>query len=237
MPTPLPLGNDTELEKRLCANVREARSSIFFFDNARAKVESAVIEQNALAPICSFRVLGLSENVTRRNTYLWVVTANRTSATEDLISRAVPVRLRYDGDTKKRAFQVDDLIGYVRTRRADILGELAGLVISWKQQGMPLGTQRHRCSRWAKVIGGILDTAGLGSLFLSDLDEVEREMDEGLAALAALAEHVVDNRLNDFFVWHGAVALNKGRTAKDWVRELRRRPRISSNSTIPVRAA
>src|SRR5262249_22217102 len=55
-----------------------------------------------------------------------------------------------------------------------------------------------RCERWAEVIGGILATNGFTS-FLGNVEEARAAMDEGLQALATLAEHVVGRNLQGFF--------------------------------------
>lgn len=91
-PPRIPLGKDEELEKRLCAQLRSARSSIFFFDNLRGHIESALIEANILSPILVFRILGQNVTITRPNTYLWAGTGNLTSATSDYLRRTVPIR-------------------------------------------------------------------------------------------------------------------------------------------------
>jgi hypothetical protein len=143
------LVGDEELEKKLSAHVQESRTSVLFFDNVRGRFESSVIERNALSPVLSFRLLGLSATVTRPNSFVWVITSNGTQATEDLISRGLPMRLHFAGDPKKREFAHEPL-RYVREHREEILGELAGMVLAWKQAGIPLGTHKHRCDRWAR---------------------------------------------------------------------------------------
>jgi hypothetical protein len=214
-PPRLPLVRDEELEKKLCAQLREARSGVFFFDNVRDRVESALIEANALSPLLSFRILGQSGTISRPNTFLWVITSNQTSGTEDLISRGLPIRLRYEGNPRERTF-ADSPLGVARRCRLQILGELAGLVLRWKQAGMPPGTTKHRCARWAEVVGGILSVAGLGQ-FLANVEEAEAVMDEGLQALSGLAEHVVGGGLTRYFVTTGTdVARDSGALPKDW---------------------
>lgn len=214
-PPRVPWARDEELEKKLCALLRDGRSSLFFFDNVRDRVASALVEANALSPELSFRILGQSGNVSRPNTYLWVITSNQASGTEDLVSRGLPIRLRYEGDPRQRAFD-DNLLDYVREFRLGLLGELAGLVLRWKQAGMPRGAAKHRCVRWAAVVGGILAAAGLEG-FLGNVAEAEEAMDEGLAALTSLAEHVIGKGLSAFFAAPGEGTHGKGGTAGEWV--------------------
>jgi hypothetical protein len=216
-PRRLPLARDEELEKKLGAALHESRSGIFFFDNVQTRIQSALIEANALSPVLSFRILGRSANITRPNDYLWVITSNQTSGTEDLISRGLPIRLHYEGNPRERSF-ITNLLDYVTRYRLEILGELAGMVLRWKQAGMPRGTQKHRCVRWAEVIGGILAVAGVDQ-FLGNVEEAEAVMDEGLLALSGLAEHLIGKDMKAYFVAEGAsLAKETGMLPKDWTR-------------------
>jgi len=210
----LPLVRDDELEKKLCAQLRDDRSSLFFFDNVRDHIESALIEANALSPLLCFRILGQSATISRPNTYLWVVTSNLTSGTSDFLRRGLPIRLHYEGDPKKRTFAGRPL-EYATHHRLEILGELAGMVLRWHQAGMPSGQRQHRCGRWAEVVGGILEANGFNH-FLANLEEAEAAMDEGLLILATLAEFVVGKGKTDCFAAAGTDFSGKGRPARDW---------------------
>lgn len=213
-PKPLKLSGEEELEKKLSAILRTPVSSIILFDNQRGPIDSTVLEAGAPSPVLSYRILGQSAMVARPNTYLWAITSNQTSGTEDLISRGIPIRMRFEGDPRHRAFSTEDLLAYARSRRVEILGELAGLVLHWNQQGRPNGSQMHRCGVWAKTIGGILGCIGL-TQFLDNLSEAEAEMDEGLQTLATLAEHVQTKKLSGFIGDSGSSAA--GKLPKAWV--------------------
>ena len=95
------------------------------------------------------------------NTYLWALTSNGATGTPDMVRRGMPIRLQHNGDPKAHRFQGNPL-EYARQHRLAILGELAGMVVRWLQQAKPTGEQRHRCTRWAATIGGILDACGPG---------------------------------------------------------------------------
>src|SRR5262249_2562887 len=182
-PRRLALVQDTDLEKKLSAVLRAPVSSILFFDNVRTRIDSPLIEANCLSPLLSLRILGGSVLIESPNSYLWMITSNLTSGTVDIISRALPILRRSEGNTRPRAFEGDPA-AYATRHRLEILGELAGLVERWKQAGKPLGTARHRCVRWSQILGGILGVAGLDSFFLGNLVEVEATMDHGPQAPA-----------------------------------------------------
>ncbi|MEO7130900.1 MAG: hypothetical protein ABIZ07_05950, partial [Dermatophilaceae bacterium] len=210
------LSGDDELEKKLGATLREARSSVIFLDNVRVAVESALIEQNALSPVLAFRILGQSAVIRRPNAYLWAITGNATTATTDLIRRGVPIRLHHEGDPKGRRFGGDPLEFASRNRLA-ILGELAGMVVRWVERGKPTAPRPHRCESWAATIGGILDASGLGGPFLANAAEAEAAMDRDLQALAALAEHVAAKGPDRARATAGDDTASRGMPSADWV--------------------
>jgi hypothetical protein len=183
--------DDEELAKRICAMIRGGYQSVVLVDNAKLRaggvVSSPVLESNSMAPQVTLRILGQSANVSRPNDLVWFLTMNDTRTSPDLVSRGMPVRLRYEGDPRLREFPGVEPIGYATAHRAELLGELAGMVIRWTQAGRPEGQRRHRCDRWARVVGGILEVAGLTE-FLANLDEAAASFNQSLDELAALAE-------------------------------------------------
>jgi hypothetical protein len=221
-PERIPLTRDEELEKKVGAKLRESRSGIFFFDNLKMKIDSAFLEANALSPLLSVQLLGHSQNITRPNTYLWLITSNLTSGSSDTITRGIPVRLRYEGNPVERVFQ-DNPLAYAACHRLDLLGELAGMVERWKQAGRPTApaawpagrpAPKHRCKRWVEVVGGILAVNGFTN-FLSNVEEARAAMDEGLQALATLAEHAVTASVPGF-VNPPANDPNRGKLPREW---------------------
>lgn len=215
VPKRIALVRDEELEKKLCAQLCDGRSSVIFLDNVRGTIESALIEQNSLSPVLSFRILGRSATITRPNAYLWAVTGNGTTGTTDYVRRGVPIRLFYEGDPKGRKFAGKPL-DYVARHRLEILGELAGMVVRWVERGRPLVAKEHRCDAWAATIGGILDAVGLGGPFLGNVAEAEEQMDQDLQSLAALAEHVAVRGPEHAHAAGADDPASKGMPAADW---------------------
>src|SRR5262249_46897710 len=222
-PERIPLVRDEELEKKLGAKLRQSKSSVIYFYNIKAKLDSPLLEANAPSPLLSVRILGLSQNITRPNTYLWLVTSNLTSGSSDLISRGVPVRLRYEGNPVERKF-TENLLEYATRHRMEILGELAGMVLRWAANGRPNAADvwpagrpkpRHRWARWAEVLGGILGVNGLFN-FLGNVEEAKAAMDEGLQALATVAEHVLAKNVPGF-VNPPTDDPERGRLPREWV--------------------
>jgi hypothetical protein len=194
---------DEELQKRICATLRGGQQSVLIIDNAKVRagstVSSPVIESNSMSPEITLRILGQSENFRRPNDLVWMLTMNDTKASADLVSRGLPVRFAYEGNPSSRQFDGRDPLQYAREHRHEILGELVGMVLRWNQLGRPEAQVGHRCDRWARIIGGILEVNGLPD-FLGNLDEAAGDFDTELDELAALAEAAVASGNSDFFI-------------------------------------
>jgi hypothetical protein len=102
----------------------------------------------------------------------------------------VTIQLYYEGRTEDRIFSGPNPIDFARQHRLEILGELAGMVVRWAQAGRPEGVRSHRLQYWAKVIGGIMQVAGLPE-FLTNAQETAAAFNSVSDELAALAEAVV----------------------------------------------
>jgi len=187
--------DEEELNKRTCAILRGQQQSILIYDNAKATtgrpISSPFVESNSMTAHVTLRILGQSLNIDRPNDLLWAITMNHTKTSPDLVSRGLPIRLQYEGRPEDRDFGDSNPIAYAMEHRAEILGELAGMVIRWNQAGRPTGNHRHRCRQWAGVLGGILEANGLPE-FLTNLDEAAGEFNTELDEMAALAEAAID---------------------------------------------
>ena len=186
--------NDEELTKRICSKLREGPTSVLIFDNAKnasgAPISSTVVEAQSMAPQVSLRILSQSVNITVPNLMLWIITMNSTRASPDTVSRGIPVRLEYEGKTDDRTFAHEQLIAYAIEHRAEILGELFGMIERWTLTGRPNGQRNHRCSYWARIVGGILEANGIPE-FLANRDEAAAEFNIVFEQLSALAEAAI----------------------------------------------
>lgn len=189
-PSPIRIGTEDELEKKLCALLIRNEGSVILLDNVKRRVSSEVIEMNALAPRLTFRKLGGSVLVSGPNTYLWVVTANGAEASDDTLDRMVWVRLRHDGPPRGRRFARDP-VRYATDHRHELLAELVGLVQRWVNGGCRPGDHAHRCREWARTVGGIRTSAGLGGWFLADRADADGERSESVQRLRAVVDVVL----------------------------------------------
>src|SRR5262249_12878138 len=148
--------DEDELAKRLGAKIKLGRPySVLFFDNQKGCIGGSLLERLSLSEHVSVRQLGLNEDITRKNDFLWIFTANNATVSPDMTSRAVFIRLHYEGDPRQRfagtTTEEEALKGYARDNRSQILSELLGLIVRWLDASRPLGTRSHRCKRWAQL--------------------------------------------------------------------------------------
>jgi hypothetical protein len=196
--------NDEEFEKRLGSIVRRGATTIII-DNAKAggprhpRIESACLERSITDPILSFRLLGYSKEIRAENSHIFCITANSAELGPDLVTRSVVVALFYEGDPKRRRFTMADPEGYALEHRAELLGELLGLVERWKATGSPLASAPTRFNKkgWGGIVGGILHAAGLPD-FLANADTAAAEMDETRREFACLLEKLATEKQDEW---------------------------------------
>lgn len=186
--------NDEEFEKRLGAIVRRGATTIII-DNAkghgrRTLIESACLERSITDRILSFRLLGKSDQIRAENSHIFCITANSPDVSPDLVSRSVVINLEYEGDPKRRTFNLADPENYAVEHRRELLGELIGMVERWKAGGRPEANVNSRFNKcgWGNVVGGILEFHGRTGFLTNaeaaaQLDETRREFEELVAIL------------------------------------------------------
>lgn len=189
--------NDEELEKRLGAIVRRGVMTIII-DNAkghgrRVLIESPCLERCMTDAVLSFRLLGKSDEIRAENSHIFVITANSPDVSPDLISRSVVINLEYEGDPKRRHFQVADPEDYAQRHRSELLGELLGMVERWKAGGSPLANVCSRFNKrgWGEIVGGILEFNGEPD-FLANAEHSAAQLDETRREFEDLVSRMVD---------------------------------------------
>jgi hypothetical protein len=177
--------DDAEMGKRLTAMLRRGAPAIFI-DNIpeKSRLDSAELARAITAGCWNDRILGLSEDVRLPVRCTFIASGNNPVISAELARRTVRVRLdaRMEHPADRQAFRRPDLRGWVRDNRADLVR--AGLVIvqGWIAAGRPEGAATlGGFESWSKVMGGILDVAGIPG-FLSNLAEFRESTDaEGAA--------------------------------------------------------
>jgi hypothetical protein len=124
--------------------------------------------------------------VRRRNDLLLALSTNSGSVSEDLMNRALPIRLEPVGDVGRRRSPIGNpKHEYLPANRDRIEAELRGMIERWRAEGMPLDREvQHPFTQWAQVVGGILRANGFPD-FLANYD-ARKTLDDPVKRALAL---------------------------------------------------
>ena len=220
---PIKKSGDEEFDKLLCAMLKKRRRMVFL-DNLRSKLDSERIEQAITSPKLMIRILGANEFGEWDNDVLFVLTSNDLVVGRDLVSRNLVIDLYTEGDPRKRQAErkASMPLKYAAQYRAEILGELAAMVLRWLDAGRPHGELNTRFERVMEVVGGVLDANGFPG-FASNAETAADEMDEDQQRMLELAEEIVAGRHGvESLVRRGEDASKAGRVAGDWIDDFER---------------
>jgi hypothetical protein len=183
--------DEDEWRKRLTAKLRSA-PSIIMIDNIRRRLDSAVVASALTATEIEDRVLGTSDNIRLPVQCTWIGTGNNPALSSEMTRRTVRIRLdaKRDRPWLREEFRHDPLIPWVRKERGAIVAACLTLVRAWAVAGRPTPANRPTLGSyesWSRVMGGILEVAGIDG-FLGNLDEFYEASDtEGADIRAFLA--------------------------------------------------
>jgi len=165
----------TNEDAPLTADVAETRKKItsaliagrrrIHFANCKGHINNSAFESIGTAEVWTDRVLGGNTTISLPNEMEISLSANTgLTYTPDLDARCRPIMLFYsEEDPNARTFQRPDLHGWLRANRGRVLSAIAALVDHWDMQGRPSGPSPFTSyPLWAKVVGGIMTSAGLG---------------------------------------------------------------------------
>ena len=155
--------DEDEWRKRIMAALLQ-RSPVIFVDNVHAKLNSATLAATLTARWFTDRRLNTNDQQLRApNDATWIATGNNTRYSDDLARRVVEVRLVPDAEEPwKRTGFCHNLPADAYSRRLELLGAIHAMVAAWVEAGCPLGKAKMASfERWARVVGGVLDVAGV----------------------------------------------------------------------------
>ncbi|MCZ7607005.1 MAG: hypothetical protein M5U25_13235 [Planctomycetota bacterium] len=187
--------SETEFEKTLGAHLARFER-VILVDNCRGTknrpaLSSSVLERLMTDERPSTRKLGSTSLVERPADMLWIVTANDPQMSPDLVSRCIPVVLRLEAN--RTCYSHPNLLEYVLGHREEILGELLGMIVRWREQGAPLDTTvEHRELHWAQAIGGLLKANGING-FLENYLEAMANQNTDTRELVTVLRAVAQN--------------------------------------------
>ena len=180
-----------EWRKRITGFLLEGHE-IVVMDNAVSALESAELCAVVTSPTFSDRLLGTNTTVTMKSNCLWVFTGNSLHPRGDIVRRCHWIRLDPKrSDPERRAdFRHTDLLGWTAQHRADIIRSLLIMCRWWFLKGCPLGTVAPlgNFTRWAQVVGGVLECAGIEGFLSVSEAYIDPEIEEWAVFLGAIDE-------------------------------------------------
>ena len=175
--------DDEEWRKRVTAKLRQI-PTILLIDNLRQKLDSSAVAAALTAPFWEDRILGQSEMARLPIRCLWIATGNNPEFSNEMARRLVRIRLNANVDRpwQRSGFRHPDLMTWVRANRARLVHACLTICQAWIAEGRPSGSSIiGSYEAWAKVMGGVLEAAGIDG-FLGNLEEMMEASDvEGLA--------------------------------------------------------
>ena len=169
MPAP---NDDDEWRKRITAQL-DMLPAVVMIDNVVKAVDSASLSMVLTATWWSDRRLGATEMVNVPVRCVWVATANNPTMSTEIARRTVRIRLdpQTDRPWQRTGFRHEDLRTWADDHRAELVWAALVLGRAWIAAGAPLSSARlGSFERWAPVMGGVLETAGVPG-FLGNAEE------------------------------------------------------------------
>jgi hypothetical protein len=193
---PAPVRDEEEWRKTLTATI-QAGQPLVIFDNVDAVLQSSNLAIALTARTWTDRILGQTAQVTLPVRTIFTVTGNNLVLGGDLPRRCYWIRVdaQLSEPWRDRTFKHPKLTAWVLDNRGQLLSAILTLARAWSVAGQPsaaipvLGSFEE----WCRIIGGILDFAGIEG-FLANLDELYKQSDPFMAAweafLAGLLEQM-----------------------------------------------
>jgi len=177
---------EEEVLKTLSAALLSGRPALIF-DNVRGKLKSAAFEGALTTGQFAARILGVTGEMDVPVRTVWVLTSNNAEMNADLQRRMARIRIaRLDGEPFDRSkARHPDIIQWTLDNHEMLISAGLCLIQHWIDEGMPPGVETlGSYEEWARVIGGILASAGIPGFlknrkqFMLDANPIELEWAE-----------------------------------------------------------
>ena len=195
---PMTEGRDEdEWRKRITASL--ARSPrVILIDNVARRLEAASLAAVLTVNTWEDRILGRSEVGRYAVRCCWIATGNNPVLSDEIARRTVRIRLdaRQDQPWLREGFQHPDLRAWVSDHRGDLCWAACTMIRAWVAEGRPAPADLPvfgMFEDWSRVIGGILQCAGIPG-FLGNLAEFYETTDQEGAAIRAFLHQWWDSR-------------------------------------------
>lgn len=183
-------GRDEDEWRKRITSILIAAPTYVLIDNIRRKLDSASLAAALTSQTWLDRILGRSELTTLPVRAVWLATGNNPALTTEMARRTVRIRLdaKVARPWQREGFRHKDLRSWAYAHRGELIWATLTLVQAWVDAGMQPGDYvLGQYEAWARVVGGILDNAGIRG-FLGNLEELYSAADEEMAQWEAFFE-------------------------------------------------
>lgn len=156
-----------------------------YLDNINRKIEGAELASALTTGRWTDRLLGFTKTVNVPVRCTWIFAANNPDMSNEIRRRCIRIRLdaKVERPELRTNFKHKDLEGWVRANRGELIWACLTLIQNWIAKERPEGNAPVKGSfeQWSRVMGGILECAGVDG-FLGNEDALrERADSEGRA--------------------------------------------------------
>lgn len=180
---------EDEIQFKMVALMRKGPIAVVF-DNINRKLDSETIAAMVTADIYEGRVVKTSETAVVPIRCLWMATGNNVQVSHEMVRRCLLIRLdaEMENPEEGRTFRHEDLLGWAREHRSELVWAALVLVQAWVSAGMPRGSKsKASFESWARTISGIFEVCGIGG-FLENSDKMKDFADPEAEAWIAFVE-------------------------------------------------
>lgn len=181
-----PSKDDAELDKRITGAVAAGRP-IILLDNVD-ELRGATLAAALTGRQWGGRLLYSNDTVDVAPRCLWLANGNNPQASGDLTRRIVYVRMvaPVANPAARQGFRIPDLIPWCTKNRAALVAAILTIIRAWIVAGRPEGDLvMDSYDSWSRIVGGILDVAGVDG-FLANRDSLDDDANDEDAAIRDL---------------------------------------------------
>jgi len=169
--------DDGDWRVRITSALRN-RPVFIQLDNLNRRIDSGSLAAALTMTLWNDRELGVSRTISVPNRAIWFATANNPRMSNEISRRCVSIRMDARCDQPWTRDFAKDLGRWAEANRAQLIWSCLVLIRNWVARGQPLGTVRlGSYQRWADVMGGILEAAGIPG-FMANAQEMYARADE-----------------------------------------------------------
>ncbi|MCX4468744.1 hypothetical protein OOK41_00160 [Micromonospora sp. NBC_01655] len=136
--------DDAELRKQITAILSITTGPVVVLDNVSGALKSSTLAGLLTTDLWDDRPLGSTSWTRSTNDRIWTVTGNNISIGGDLPRRTIRTVIDpgQPNPELRTGFAIDNLEGWVKERRGELLHALLTLVRAWVAAGKPLPVER-----------------------------------------------------------------------------------------------